>query len=67
MEPNGNGNCVFKDGWEQDDPRQFGWADFDCNLKYTFIKTVLQAVKTLYQIIYNDMTKFYLKFSLVLG
>ena len=33
MEPNGNGNCVFKDGWEQDDPRQFGWADFDCNLK----------------------------------
>ena len=33
MEPNGNGNCVFKDAWEQDDPRQFGWADFDCNLK----------------------------------
>ena len=30
MEPSRNGDCVIKDSWRQDDPRQFGWADWVC-------------------------------------
>ena len=33
-EPNGNGNCVFKDSYQQDDPKQFGWADYGCNKNF---------------------------------
>ena len=30
-EPSGNGNCVFKDPYLQDNKRQFGWADYPCS------------------------------------
>ena len=30
MEPSRNGDCVIKDSWRQDDPRQYGWADWVC-------------------------------------
>ena len=32
MEPDGSGDCVIKDSWRQDNPKQFGWADSDCRL-----------------------------------
>ena len=30
-EPNNNGDCVFKDGYREDDPELFGWADYPCD------------------------------------
>ena len=30
-EPSGNGDCVFKDGYLNDNKRQFGWADYPCS------------------------------------
>ena len=33
-EPNGNGDCVFKDGWQEsygNNVKQFGWADYPCS------------------------------------
>ena len=30
-EPGGNGDCVFKDSYRQDNTRQFGWADYPCS------------------------------------
>ena len=29
-EPNRNGQCVFKDSYKDDEPEQFGWADYPC-------------------------------------
>ena len=29
-EPNHNGDCVFKDGYREDAPEEFGWADYPC-------------------------------------
>ena len=33
MEPDGSGICVIKDSWQQDNPKQFGWADSGCEIK----------------------------------
>ena len=37
-EPNGNGDCVFKDGYKEPDGKwgwnQFGWADFPCDADF---------------------------------
>ena len=37
-EPNGNGDCVFKDGYKEPDGEwgwnQFGWADFPCDADF---------------------------------
>ena len=33
-EPNHNGDCVFKDGWQEsygNNVKQFGWADYPCS------------------------------------
>ena len=30
-EPGGNGDCVFKDSYRQDNIKQFGWADYPCS------------------------------------
>ena len=29
-EPNRDGDCVFKDSYKDDEPEQFGWADYPC-------------------------------------
>ena len=36
MEPDGSGICVIKDSWQQDNPKQFGWADSGCEIKTYF-------------------------------